>query len=284
MCYPVADGVGMSDDDGTSSYPASQDFPPPPLIGAEHEPTAVGPGDAGGLPPSPIEAEGPAPAPRRSRILKVVGVLLIVLGALLLLAAPSQFGRIQDGPLIVMMILAVGTLAGGVHFVRHGWWTGHDVRNVIAVLPPAVLIALVVVGNVAGGGAPRPFDDLSRALAAGSDYRLTAGSVWADYADPQVSAKRWVRTVDEAMPSLETSLATLHAEIARIQDVDMRADWEALADLLDEELSLIVDIRNAVDRLDVRAERAAQRRLLEVQHEGAELVRRLLSESGAQPS
>jgi hypothetical protein len=273
----------MSSDDGTSSHPGSQDFPPPPLIWAEQGPTAVRTGDAGRLPPSPVDAQGSAPAPRRSRILKVVGVLLIVLGALLLLGGPSQIGRIQDGPLIVMMILAVGTLAGGVHFVRHGWWTGHDVRNVFAVLPPAILIALVAMGHLAGGGELRPSDDLSRALAAGSDYRLTAGSVWADYADPHVSAKRWVRTVDEAMPSLETSLATLHAEIARIQDVEMRADWEALADLLDEELSLMVDIRSAVNRLDVRAELAANRRLLELQHEGAELVRRLLSES-AQPS
>jgi hypothetical protein len=149
--------VGMSDDDGTSSYPASQDFPPPPLIRTEHEQTAVGPGDAGGLPPSPIEAEGPAPAPRRPRFLKVVGVLLIILGALLLLAAPIQFGRTpQDGPVILVLVLAVGTLAGGVHFVRHGWWSGHDVRNVIAVLPPAVLIALVVLGIVAGGDSPRP--------------------------------------------------------------------------------------------------------------------------------
>lgn len=271
----------MSSDDGTSSYPASQHFPPPPLIGAEQGPTAVRTGDAS-LPPSPLEAQGPAPSPRRSRLLKVVGVLMIVLGVLLLLAGPSQIGRVQDGPLIVMMILAVGTLAGGVHLVRHGWWAGHDVRNVIAILPPIVLIALVAVGHLAGSSEPP--DDIYRALSAGSDYRLAAGSVWADYADPQVSAKRWVRTVDEVMPSLEASLTTLHAEVARIQDADIRADWEALADVLDEELSLLADIRSAVDRLDVRAERAANRRLLEIQHEGAELVRRLLSESGAQAS
>lgn len=210
---------------------------------------------------------------------------MIVLGALLLLAAPGEFGRTsQDGPLIFVLVLVVGTMAGGVHLVRHGWWTGHDVRNVIAVLPPVILIALVVLGIVAGGGEPRPFDDLSRVLAAGSDYRLSAGAVWADYADPQVSARRWVRTVDEAMPSLEASLTSLHAEIARIEDVDIRADWEALADLLDEELTLMADIRSAVDRLDEKAERAANRRLLEIQHEGAELVRRLLSGSGAQPS
>lgn len=86
------------------------------------------------------------------------------------------------------------------------------------------------------------------------------------------------------MPSLEASLTSLHAEIARIEDVDIRADWEALADLLDEELTLMADIRSAVDRLDVKAERAANRRLLEIQHEGAELVRRLLGGSGAQPS
>jgi len=206
---------------------------------------------------------------------------MIVLGALLLLAAPGEFGRTpQDGPLIFVLVLVVGTVAGGVHLVRHGWWTGHDVRNVVAVLPPVILIALVVLGIVAGGGEPPPSDDVYRALSAGSDYRLAAGAVWADYADPQVSARRWVRTVDEAMPSLEASLTTLHAEIARIQDVDIRADWEALADLLDEELSLMADIRSAVDRLDAKAERAANRRLLEIQHEGAELVRRLLSESG----
>jgi hypothetical protein len=86
------------------------------------------------------------------------------------------------------------------------------------------------------------------------------------------------------MPWLEASLATLHAEGAPNPGRRRARDWESLADLLDEELSVIVDIRSAVDRLDVRAERAANRRLLEIQHEGAELIRRPLSESGAQPS
>jgi hypothetical protein len=275
----------MNDDEGISSDPVTQDFPPPPLIGAEHEATAVRTGDAGRLPPPPVEDQGPAPSPRRFRILKVVGVLMIVLGALLLLAAPGEFGRTpQDGPVIFVLVLVVGTLAGGVHLVRHGWWTGHDVRNVIAVLPPFILIALVVLGIVAGGGEPRAVDDLSRVFSAAKDYRLSTGPVWADYADPQISARRWVRTVDETMPSLEASLAALDAEVARIQDAEVRADCEAVADLLDDELSALVDIRSAVDQLDVRAEQVAWRRLLEVQHEGAELIRRLVSESGGQPS
>ena len=267
-------------DEGTSSHLGSHDFPPPPPIGTEHQPTAVGPVDASGLPRSP-QAEGPALAPRRSRSLKVLGVLLIVLGALVALAAATQFGRTaQDGLFIVVLVLAAGTLAGGVHLVRHGWWAGHDVRNVIAVLPPAILISLVVIGRVAGGDAPRPVDDFSRVFAAVSDYRLTATSVWADYVDPQVSARRWVRTVDETMPSLEASLVTIDAEVARIQDVDVWGDLKALADLLDDELSVMVDLRSAVARQDLRAELAANRRLVQVQHESAQLARRLLSESG----
>jgi hypothetical protein len=275
----------MSDDQGTSSHPGSRGSPPPTPIGTEPPPTVVGPVEAGGPTSSPSDAEVPAPAPRRSRSLQVVGVLLIVLGAFFSLAAVVQFGRTpQDGPVIVALVLAVGTFAGGVHFVRHGWWSGHDVRNVLAVLPPAVLISIIVLGMVAGGGTPPPGDDLSRVFEAASDYRLSAADVWADYADPEISARRWVRTVDESMPSLEAALRTLNAEVAQIQNEDERADWEALAQLLDDELGVIVDLRGAVARLDVGAERTAQRRLLEVQRETAELIRRLVSESGGQPS
>lgn len=259
----------MSHDEGISSYPATHEFPPPP---------PSGPGNADGPATSP-----PAPARRGTRLLKVVGVLLIGLGALSLLGAFTQLGEApQDGRFTILLVLGVGTLAGGVHFVRHGWWAGHDVRNVVAILPPAILISMVAIGIVLGGGASRPLDDLSRLFAAASDYRLTAATVWTDYADPKVSARRWIRTVDEAMPSMETSLATLDAEVARIQDVDVRGAWEEMAALLDDELRVLVDMRSAVDGLDVRAERAAQRRLLELEREGADLIRRLLSGSGSQ--
>lgn len=193
----------------------------------------------------------------------------------------TQPGRsLSDTGPLVMLVLASGTLSGGFYFYRYGWRKGHDFANVMAVLPAAVLIVLFAIGALYRATNPSP-DDLSQVFASASEYRTVSASVWADYADPAVTAESWVRTVDENMPTMQAAVDAVDAEVATIQDDELRAEMQAFTVLLADELGIMVDLRNAVASGNREAELAAHRRLAELERERARVTQLLLSKDGA---
>jgi hypothetical protein len=75
----------------------------------------------------------------------------------------------------------------------------------------------------------------------------------------------------------QCQLHAFKAEVANIQEDELRADYEAVADLLADDLSIMLDLRNAVASGDRKAARAALRRAAELQRERARVTQLLLN-------
>jgi hypothetical protein len=233
------------------------------------------------------------PTPLKSRtsslLLKLVGALMVVLGGLLLLGAGNVYRTnrysVSGSRLEVMVVLALATMFGGRHLYRNGWQKGHDVANVLAVVPAAVLLVLFTIAALDRPSAPsrskqHDLSVLSETFVSAGEYRAVAASVWADYTDPAVTAGSWVRSVDKHMPTVQSAVDAVDAKVATIQDDETRAKLQAFSGLLSEELGLLVDLQNAVASRDPEAELAAHRRISELLRKSARVGQELLGEDG----
>ncbi len=139
------------------------------------------------LPPRPDETPSsgaqqpvlPPPAGRSqpSRLMKVGGAIMMVLGVLLTLGGAASLAEkdasAPRGAVYVMLVLTLATFAGGRHFYRNGWQHGRDVLNVMAVLPIAVLTVLIAVGVIARATQPKPPTDAHGYTAAERQLLIT---------------------------------------------------------------------------------------------------------------
>ena len=113
---------------------------------------ASGPPQSPGLPerPDATTAAATRPSPRTGA--KVAGILLGVFGGLLVLGAIADLHKpefaFESWALYVVIVLAVATALGGWNLRMNGWRAGHDLANVLSVLPAAVLVVMMVLGVV----------------------------------------------------------------------------------------------------------------------------------------
>lgn len=95
----------------------------------------------------------PAPTAGSSKRAKVAGLIMMVLGGLLTLGGFSNLTNrkyASEKPAYYLMIfLSVATVAGGFYLYKKGWQQGHDIKNVLSVLPGAVLVVLIAFGAIA---------------------------------------------------------------------------------------------------------------------------------------
>ena len=266
-----------------------QDLPAPPdeirSSGAEQQHITIAPADlmqpgvSSALPPQPKQR----PSRRTtSRLFKVFGTIEVVLAGLLLWSLVASYANetVSSPTFGIFAVMLLAAVVGGIHFYRKGWQSGHDARNVMAVLPAAVLVVLFTMGAVESA-TQAPADDLTDVLAAADAYRSASNLIWIDYLDPEVSADSWVRTVDTHMPAMQRALDAVNAEVSSVQDDELRAKFQAFADVLREEVDLLTDLRNAVANHDRQAELAANRRISDLQSERLRVIQDLAGENGA---
>jgi hypothetical protein len=105
-----------------------------------------------GIPQRPDETAVPPTPSSPSRGAKVAGVLLGVFGGLLVLGAIADLHKpefaFDTWALYVVITLAIASALGGWNLRTRGWRPGHDLANVLSVLPAAVLVVLIVLGAV----------------------------------------------------------------------------------------------------------------------------------------
>jgi hypothetical protein len=113
---------------------------------------ASGPSPTPGVPERPDATAIAATRPSPGTGAKVAGILLGVFGALLIVGAIADLHKpefaFESWALYVVIALAVGTAIGGWNILRNGWRSGHELANVLSVVPAAVLVVLIVLGVV----------------------------------------------------------------------------------------------------------------------------------------
>jgi hypothetical protein len=78
-------------------------------------------------------------------VMVVFGVL-VTAGGLSRIASPEYAdNRATD---LFLIALCLGTIVGGGYLFSKGWRSGHEVANVLSILPAAVLLAMIAFGVI----------------------------------------------------------------------------------------------------------------------------------------
>jgi hypothetical protein len=118
--------------------------------------------------PDVVPSLGPAQAPAATskqapgKLARVGGAVMGILGGLLMFAGFSELSKPEytnKTGLYLVILLCAASVVGGRHLYKKGWQQGHDLANVMSVLPAAVLVVLITFGAIAQGTRHKPPTD-----------------------------------------------------------------------------------------------------------------------------
>jgi hypothetical protein len=99
-----------------------------------------------------VTPQTPPAKPSPHKLIRAGAVLLIGFSVLLAIGLCGLLVKndhsLPNAQLVVDGVFVIAFFLGGLHFFRRGWQQGHDVLNVLSVLPIAVFAVIVVLNLV----------------------------------------------------------------------------------------------------------------------------------------
>jgi hypothetical protein len=92
-------------------------------------------------------------------------------------------------------------------------------------------------------------------------YNAASLPLITDYLDTDISAKAWVRSAARHIDDMRAAVDAMERDIESLDDDGARAVVRTFPLVLRDQLAAVIELRDAVARLDPRAERAAARHL-----------------------